>query len=93
MEKLKTQQEVDDHIERHKMSLKSFEKSFGYKKKTITLPTFMWKRMLVELSTSSVFCDRLHIDSYDTYGIDKDQVEWDTELIMGIELLKKKLVG
>jgi len=91
MEKLKTQQEVDEHIERHKVSLKSFEKSFGYKKKTITLPTFMWDRMLVELSTSSVFCGRLLIGDYDTYGIDKDQVEWDTELIMGIELLKKKL--
>lgn len=91
MAKLKTQQEVDDHIERHKVSLKSFEKSFGYKKKTITLPTFMWDRMLSELSTSSVFCGRLYIDDHDTYGIDKDQIEWDTELMMGIELLKKKL--
>jgi hypothetical protein len=91
MERLKTQQEVDDHIERHKVSLKSFEKSFGYKKKTITLPTFMWDRMLVELSTSSVFCGRLHIEDYDTYGIEKEMAEWDTELIMGIELLKKKL--
>jgi hypothetical protein len=25
------------------------------------------------------------------YPLDKDQVEWDTELMMGIELLKKKL--
>jgi hypothetical protein len=91
MEKLKTQQEVDDHIERHKVELKSFEKSFGYKKMTITLPTFMWDRILGELLTSSVFSDRLYIDDHDTYGIDKDQVEWDTELIMGIELLKKKL--
>ena len=91
MEKLKTQQEVDDYIERHKEKLNSFEKSFGYKKKTITLPIFMWDRILGELLTSSVFSDRLYIDDHDTYGIDKDQAEWDTELIMGIELLKKKL--
>ena len=90
MERLKTQQEVDEHIERHKVSLKSFEKSFGYKKKTITLPIFMWDRMLTELSTSSVFCGRLCLEE-NGYPLDKDQIEWDTELMMGIELLKKKL--
>ena len=91
MERLKTQQEIDNHIESHKVSLKSFEKTFGYKKKTITLPTFMWERILGELSTSSVFCGRLEDDGTG-YGINKDMVEWDTELMMGIELLKKKLV-
>jgi DNA polymerase III delta subunit len=91
MEHLHTQQQVDDHIENHKASLKTFEKSFGFKKKTITLPTFMWQRMLTELSTSSVFSDRLYITIHDNYGIPKDQVEWDTELMMGIEQLQKKL--
>ena len=46
---LKTKKEIDDHIESHKVSLKTFEKTFGYKKKTITLPTFMWDRILDEL--------------------------------------------
>ena len=89
---LKTQKEIDDHIESHKVSLKTFEKTFGFKKKTITLPTFMWDRILTELSTSSVFCDRLMADEYGGgFGFPKDQVEWDTELMMGIEALKKKL--
>lgn len=51
----------------------------------------MWERILGELSTSSVFCGRLDLDDHDNYGFTKDQVEWDTELIMGIEQLKKKL--
>ena len=89
---LKTQKEIDDHIESHKVSLKTFEKTFGFKKKTITLPTFMWDRILAELSTSSVFCGRLIADEYGGgFGLDKDQVEWDTELMMGIELFKTKL--
>ena len=89
---LKTKKEIDDHIESHKVSLKTFEKTFGYKKKTITLPTFMWDRILDELSVSSVFCDRLVADEYGGgFGLSKDQVEWDTELMMGIEALKKKL--
>jgi hypothetical protein len=90
MEKLKTQKEIDDHIENHKVSLKSFEKTFGFKKKTITLPTFMWIRILNELSTSSVFCGRLSDDGTG-FGIDKDMIEWDVELMMGIEQLQKKL--
>jgi hypothetical protein len=89
---LKTQQEIDDCIESHKVSLKSFEKTFGYKKKTITLPTFMWDRILSELSTSSVFCGRLSAEEYEGgFGFPKDLVKWDTELMMGIEQLQKKL--
>jgi len=92
MERLKTQQEIDNHIESHKVNLKSFEKTFGYKKKTITLPTFMWDRILTELSTSSVFCGRLWAEEYEGgYGLPKDQIEWDTELMMGIEQLQNKL--
>ncbi len=90
MEKLMTQKDVDDHIIKHHMSLKTFDKTFGFKKKTITLPTFMWDRILTELKTSSVFCGRLVVGDYD-YGLEKTQVEWDTELIMGIESLEKKL--
>jgi hypothetical protein len=89
---LKTQKEIDDHIETHKVSLKTFEKTFGFKKKTITLPTFMWDRILAELSVSSVFCGRLSAEEYEgSIGLPKDQVEWDTELMMGIELFKTKL--
>lgn len=85
--KLQTQKEIDDLIESHKVNLKFIEKSFGFKKQTITLPKFMWDRILTELLSSSVFCERLSMNNHNT----KDQVEWDTELMMGIEELKKKL--
>ena len=89
---LKTQKEIDETIESHKVSLKTFEKTFGFKKKTITLPAFMWDRILSELSTSSVFCGRLWAqENGNGYPLDKELVEWDTELMMGIEQLKKKL--
>ena len=52
----------------------------------------MWDRILTELSTSSVFCGRLWAEEYEGgFGLPTDQIEWDTELMMGIELLKKKL--
>lgn len=86
---LKTQTDIDNHIENHKVSLKNFEKTYGFKKQSITLPKFMWDRIILELSTSSVFCDRLTDNT--GYGIPKDQIEWDTELMIAIEALQKKL--
>lgn len=89
MERYKTQEEIDNHIEKHKLSLKNFEKSYGFKKQSITLPKFMWERMLSELLTSSVFCGRL--SDHTGYGFDKDEIEWNTELMMAIEALEKKV--
>ena len=87
---LKTQKEIDDHIINHKDNLKKLEKTFGFKKKSITLPTFMWIKILNELQTSAVFSGRLSVDCTG-YGLTKDAVEWDTELVMAIELLENKL--